>query len=557
MAANATPGTADALIAGSKRAAVRKSKNQECSLQEILLIPLALVYLLTVSLLFIYGINFLYLTFVASRNHRQKREIEVTAPAVWPTVTVQLPVYNELYVVERLIAATAALDYPSDRLEIQVLDDSTDETIEIIRQAVASWRAKGVSITHIQRTDRAGYKAGALQNGLQTARGEFIAIFDADFVPTPEFLRQTIPHFDASNVAFVQTRWDHLNRSYSLLTTLQSLAIDAHFMIEQYARARNAYLFNFNGTAGVWRRDAMLDVGGWQADTLTEDLDLSYRVFLKGWLGRYVRDVTVPAELPVHFSGFRRQQHRWARGSLECALKLTPAVWRAPLPVSRKIQATLHLTGYVIHLLMLLMAFLYFPVLRVAETYPQITTLFGLAYIFNLTALAPTIYVTTAQHQIGRNWLKLLPRILLMIVVGFGMMLNTGRAALQIALGRVDSFERTAKFGIEQSRQAWINKRYQLKLDPIVYWESATAALFSYVVIVAIRSGIYAIAFYAAVVVAGLVFVATMTVIQAIAVRRSVMSRNVAADQIYEERPAPVVVESAANVPVVEEEWVG
>ena len=360
-----------------------------------------------------------------------------------------------------------------------------------------------------------------------------------------------------SKVAFVQTRWDHLNRSYSLLTTLQSLAIDAHFMIEQYARSNNAYLFNFNGTAGVWRKEAMLAAGGWQADTLTEDLDLSYRVYLKGWVGRYVRDVTVPAELPVHFSGFRRQQHRWARGSLECAIKLAPAVWRAEMPLGRKIQATLHLTGYTIHLLMLLMVMLYYPVVILAENYPQVTTLFGLAYIFNLTALAPTIYVTVAQQQIGRNWLRLLPRILLMIVVGFGLMMNTGRAALQIVRGRADSFERTAKFGIERRRQDWINKRYQLKLDGIIFWELAAAAFVGYVVVIALQGQIWAIAMYGAVVIAGLLFVSSMTVMQAIAVRRSVLSRNIAAEQIYEERPAPILPEATASVSVVEEEWAG
>ena len=280
---------------------------------DLLFIPSAILYLLVVGALFVYGVNFFYLTYITLRDRKAKQP-EPPLDEL-PQVTVQLPIYNEMYVAERLIAAAAALDYPRSLLEIQVLDDSNDETEEIVARKVAQLQRQGFHISHLHRTRRNGYKGGALAEGLQQAQGAFIAIFDADFIPGEDFLRRTLPHFSDRRVAFVQTRWGHVNRDYSLLTQLQSLAIDAHFMVEQYARWRAGLWFNFNGTAGIWRKSAMLEAGGWRSDTLTEDLDLSYRAFLHGWKAVYLRDVEVPAELPVSFNAYRRQQGRWARGS--------------------------------------------------------------------------------------------------------------------------------------------------------------------------------------------------------------------------------------------------
>ena len=429
----------------------------------------------------------------------------------------QLPIYNELYVAERVIDAAANLDYPIDKLQIQVLDDSTDETVQIVKTAVSRHQSRGINIQHICRTDRSGYKAGALQAGTRSATGDFIAMFDADFVPTPDFLRRVLPQFRPED-AFVQARWGHLNRSYSLLTALQGISIDAHFMVEQYGRFHGGYFFNFNGTAGIWRRTALEDAGGWQADTLTEDLDLSYRAFLRGWQAQYVRDVVVPAELPVSMVGFRRQQHRWSRGSLECALKLGPQVWQTDLPLIHKIEASLHLTGYFVHLLLFALSLLYPAVLFVSQRYAQVITLFGIAYLFNLTALAPTCFFVTGQRTQGRGWWRSLPRILFVSVVGTGLMVNTARAVWQIITHKQTAFERTAKFGIERRKQSWKQKRYQLKLDPIVFWELGFAGINLGTVLYAIALQNWAIVFYAGIFLVGLLFVSGVTISQAISV---------------------------------------
>ncbi len=485
-----------------------------------LLIPVGVIYFLTSSLLFLFGANFIYLSYRAWRDGRS-----ATPPpppmAAWPAVTVQLPIYNEMYVAERVIQAAARLDYPADRLQIQVLDDSADETADIVRRIVARLQSKGVNIVHLHRADRTGYKAGALQAGMASASGEFIAIFDADFVPPPDFLRQTLPYFQEAKTAFVQTRWGHLNRDYSWLTFLQSLAIDAHFMVEQFARSRAGFWFNFNGTAGVWRRAAMTDAGGWTADTLTEDLDLSYRAYLRGWHGRYLRHVVVPGEVPPSFNGFRRQQHRWARGSLECALKLSPQVWRAPIPLSHKLQATLHLAGYSVHLLLFVLTLIYPLAARFTAQYPHLSTLYGFAYLFALTSLAPTLFFVTGQQQLGRPWLRLLPKMLAVSVVGSGLMMNTVRAAWQIWRKREGVFERTAKFGIEQQKQDWTQQQYQLRFDPIVYLELALGGYSLWTGWLTAHLGSWGIVLYALLFGVGLVLTATVTIAQTTAVYRS------------------------------------
>lgn len=482
-----------------------------------ILIPIAILYLGIVGALFVYGVNFFYLTYLALKR-RGRPDRQLALPDL-PRVTVQLPIYNELYVVDRLIEAAASLDYPPELLQIQVLDDSTDETFELVEGAVERWKARGVNLVHLFRANRAGYKAGALANGLDHADGEFIAIFDADFVPPPDFLKRALPHFQNPRVAFIQTRWGHLNRSYSLFTSLQALAIDAHFVVEQFARSRSGYWFNFNGTAGIWRRAAIQDAGGWQFDTLTEDLDLSYRAFLRGWKAVYLRDLEVKAELPVSFGAYRRQQNRWARGSFECARKLLPSIWHAPISIRSKVEATLHLTGYGVHLLLAGLMLLYPFVLVLAQRQPTLVSLYGVALIFNLTTFAPTTFFVVSQQQLGRSWWRMLPQILLIAVLGAGMALNTVRAAWQATFAPRGAFERTPKFGIAHKKEDWLRRRYQLNLDHIIFPEILMALFNATMAYFAARLGNWSIAIYAGLFCLGLSFTAGMTIAQALAVR--------------------------------------
>jgi cellulose synthase/poly-beta-1,6-N-acetylglucosamine synthase-like glycosyltransferase len=483
---------------------------------DLLFIPGAILYLLVVGSLFIYGINFFYLIYITLRRQDQKMEMPLLRDK--PVVTVQLPIYNEMYVAGRLVKSAAGLDYPKESLEIQVLDDSTDETKKIVREVVRDLKDQGFNICLIHREDRQGYKAGALAHGLVQAHGEFFAIFDADFVPSPDFLERTLPYFQNPSVGFVQARWGHLNRDYSFLTYLQSLAIDAHFMVEQFSRSQAGYWFNFNGTAGIWRRNALEDAGGWRDDTLTEDLDLSYRAFFKGWRAVYLRDVEVPAELPASFSAYRRQQHRWARGSLECAVKYLPKIWSAPIPLAHKLEASLHLTGYGVHLLLCALVALYPLVILVGQRYPSLVSLFGIAFVFNATAFAPSIFFLVAQQQLGHAWWKKLPEILFITALGAGMMLNTLRAALQIIGKHRGIFERTPKFGLTKKDQNWRGQRYQLKLDRIVFFEIAIAGLNFATSFLAFRAGNWMIGVYAILFCCGLLFTSGLTIAQTVSV---------------------------------------
>jgi cellulose synthase/poly-beta-1,6-N-acetylglucosamine synthase-like glycosyltransferase len=486
---------------------------------DLLLVPVGILYLLVVGLLFIYGLNFFYLTWI-TWQHRQ----EVSQPTPLkslPAVTVQLPLYNEMYVARRLIIAASDLDYPRHLLEIQVLDDSTDETREIVAALVNRLRQDGVDVVHVHRQNRHGYKAGALAKGLERAKGQFLAIFDADFIPSPDYLRRALPHFEDPRVAFVQSRWGHVNRHSSFVTLIQSLAIDAHFMVEQFARSRGGYWFNFNGTGGIWRKEAIEDAGGWRAETLTEDLDLSYRAFLRGWEARYVRSIEVPSELPVSFSAYRRQQHRWARGSLECAQNFLPKIWNAPLTWALKFEAILHLTGYGVHVLLALLALLYPIVLILSTRYSGLLALFGIAAVFNATAFAPMIFFLAAQQQLGRRWWNKIPVIAFTTAFGAGMMLNTLRAGIQILRRKPDSFERTPKFGIQNRDKNWISKRYQLGLDPIVFFEVIFGLFNLGTSIAALILHNWLIALYACLFAIGLFFTSGTTIFQTLKINHN------------------------------------
>ncbi|HEX2698493.1 MAG TPA: cellulose synthase family protein, partial [Anaerolineales bacterium] len=330
---------------------------------QVLINTISFIYLLVIFFLAVYGLNNLFTTLLFFRIKSHPKEKNISPPKHWPAVTIQLPTFNEKYTVERLLRAVTGLNYPRDLLQIQVLDDSTDDTVEIVRGLVEGYKTGGFNIQLIHRTDRKGYKAGALNEGLQTAAGEFIGIFDADFLPNPDWLHRTVPLFQDQTLGCVQTRWGHTNRKYNSLTRAEAMGIDGHFVVEQTVRSNNDFFLNFNGTAGLWRRACIEDSGGWEWDTLTEDLDLSYRAQMRGWKIDYLPDVVVPAELPSQVEAFKKQQFRWAKGSFQVVRKILPRVFAQPdVPWRVRLMALLHLTGYAVHPLMLSLLLLTLPV---------------------------------------------------------------------------------------------------------------------------------------------------------------------------------------------------
>jgi cellulose synthase/poly-beta-1,6-N-acetylglucosamine synthase-like glycosyltransferase len=392
----------------------------------------------------LFGMHRYVLTGIFLKTRRQAPALPAQAAA---RVTVQLPIFNERYVVERLIDAVAALDWPADCLQIQVLDDSTDETTALARAAVARWREAGVDISLRRREDRAGFKAGALEAGLAEATGEFVAVFDADFLPPPDFLKQVMPHF-SEGVGMVQARWGHLNNDYSLLTRLQAVLLDGHFVIEHTARNRSGRFFNFNGTAGVWRTRCIRDAGGWQHDTLTEDLDLSYRAQMAGWGFVYLPGVVTPAELPVSLSAFKSQQHRWAKGSIQTALKLLPRILRSPQPAAIKLEAVAHLTANLAYPLMMLVALLIPPSLLVRWRWQVSETGWLDVTAFVLASLSVGVFYTVSQVSVYRDWRRRVALIPAVMALGIGMGVNQTRAVFEALAGRTSPFVRTPKSGV-------------------------------------------------------------------------------------------------------------
>ncbi|GAC1637394.1 MAG: hypothetical protein NVS9B11_00260 [Candidatus Dormibacteraceae bacterium] len=426
----------------------------------------------TSVLLFAFGINLIYLTWRATRlpasAHRPTyRDAE-------PFVCIQVPVYNERYVAERVLDAVCAIDWPPNRLEVQVLDDSDDETTAIVARRSAMWRLKGVQVSHVRRGTRTGYKAGALAYGLTLTDAPFIAIFDADFVPPRDFLRQTIGVFEDPSIGFAQARWGHLDEGYSWFTRLQALAIDFHFLVEQAVRSASGYFTNFTGTAGVWRRSAIDDSGGWSADTLTEDLDLSYRAQLRGWRAAYLEELVVPEELPVSIDAYRRQQSRWATGSFQSAFKLLVPVLRSRNRAAVKLQASVHLLAYCIGPLMLIQLVCYPAVLTLARdglSWP----LADASMLIVIIAASPWIGFIVAQTRLGRPWWWGLPSLVCQIV-GAGMSL-TALLAFFRATKRGGQFIRTPKYRIEQPGQNWCRHAYVRVGDPLALAEAAFGLL--------------------------------------------------------------------------------
>lgn len=437
---------------------------------------LALLFVVANAALCVYSLHILLLTALFLMRRRSSRQPAAAEPLEWPSVTVQLPLYNEAAVVERLLAAVAALDYPVDQLEIQVLDDSTDETTELAERALALLREQGLEARLVRRPDRQGFKAGALAYGLPQARGEFIAIFDADFVPSPDFLRSTLPALLADpTLAFMQARWGHLNRDYSPITRLQSLAIDSHFIIDQQVRFWAGFPMHFNGTGGIWRRQAIETSGGWQGDTLCEDLDLSYRAQLAGWRPGYLADVTVPAELTPQLEAFKQQQFRWAKGSIQCWRKLWSPIQRSAWPWWKKLLARIHLSGYFINPLVLLLVLITPPFAASggAALLPRALWL-PTSPLWVLSLAFPLFYAVALRSEFGDRWRSVLARDLpLVLLVGTGLAFsNTLAVAQGLVLKGGRRFGRTPKFNVVRSQDRWHRHRYRLPVSPTVLGEA-------------------------------------------------------------------------------------
>ncbi len=502
------------------------------------MLALSLLHAVLAITLAIYGANTLLLTVLYARRRRQTPARPVD-PVEWPVVTVQAPVFNELHVVERLIHALAALDYPRDRLQIQLLDDSTDETTALAAACIERYRGQGLAIELLHREQRPGFKAGALAAAMPQVRGEVIAIFDADFTPAPDFLRRTVPYLLAdARTGFIQTRWSHLNAGYSPLTRMQALALDGHFVVEQTVRQRSGWLFGFNGTAGLWRRACIDDAGGWQTDTLCEDLDLSYRAQLAGWQGLYLPDVDAPAEIPPQLAALKRQQGRWATGSIQAFRKLALPVARSRRPLSHKIEGLIHLGAYFCHPLMVLLLLLTLPLLWFGDTTAN-PLRWLLAYL-GIASVGPPLLYAVSQWELhrGQGWLRRLAALPLLVLMGTGLALSNTAAVARGLSGRPVDFRRTPKFHVQDRRDLWQNKRYTLPLSWLVLGEALLAGYALLTVAVALWRGHYYAAPFLLLYVGGFGMMVVVGLAQG---WRRQMPRRRYRGQSH--RPAPVVVD--------------
>jgi cellulose synthase/poly-beta-1,6-N-acetylglucosamine synthase-like glycosyltransferase len=454
------------------------------------------LYFLILTLLAILGLYRVRMVYqfwryrdIKPRPKRQFAEDEL------PRITVQLPLFNEMYVAERLVAAVAQMDYPRHLLDIQVLDDSTDETVKVAEAVVNQYKAEGLDIHYIHRTDRTGFKAGALENGLKTAKGELVAVFDADFTPKPDCLRKMVDYFSDEQVGMVQMRWGHINANYSLLTRIQELMLDGHFVVEQASRNRTGAFFNFNGTAGMWRKQAIEWSGGWQHDTLTEDTDLSFRAQLMGWRFVYLLDDEVPAELPVEMNAFKAQQRRWAKGLVQVGLKLMPRLWKHPqLTRQQKLELFFRLFGNCAAPLMIALSILHIPVLIARFNQGMFhMLLLDMPLLLLATFSVVSFYGTTIWylHRDEKWRFALIP---LAMAMGIGLVFSNTRAVLEALLGVQSSFVRTPKYKVETSKDNWLTvaNKYRRKKGWLPILEAVFAIYFVVAVWYALRSHIYA-----------------------------------------------------------------
>jgi glycosyltransferase involved in cell wall biosynthesis len=442
------------------------------------------IYAIAVTGLAVFGLHRLALLLIWA-GVRDRTSTFEASPEL-SRVTMQLPIYNELYVASRILLATARLDYPRDRLQIQVLDDSTDDTSRRLRRLCRRLNRIGIDVEYRSRKKRDGFKAGALAAGLDTATGEFIGLFDADFVPPHDFVRRGLAPFADPRVGMVQARWGHLNRNFSLLTRLQAIFLDGHFLIEHVARSGLGRWFNFNGTAGIWRRTAIEGAGGWTADTLTEDLDLSYRAQLAGWKFVYLSQLVSEAELPATMNAFKTQQHRWAKGSVQTARKLLPAIWRSEEGWPIKLEAGFHLTNNLTYLLMTIPVLLWVPTLS-ARFDPERRAMLLLAATMGLTTIWAVSWHLVGQRAAGRRYREILPEIPALLALGIGLSVNNARAVLEALLGKQSGFERTPKLG--RGDRASSNSRYNLPAHWASWAELLLALYFATGIWLAIING--------------------------------------------------------------------
>lgn len=453
-----------------------------------LLVPYFIVLIVLAS----YGIHRYVMVWLYYRHRKQR----VTKPAEHfaelPRVTVQLPIFNEQFVIDRLVEAVCRFDYPKDKLEIQVLDDSTDETVEIAAAAVERYAALGYNISYHHRTNRSGYKAGALQAGMNVAQGEFIAIFDADFVPPEDFLMRTIHFFTDAKIGMVQTRWTHINRHYSFLTEVESILLDGHFVLEHGARSRTGTFFNFNGTAGMWRRKAIEDAGGWQHDTLTEDTDLSYRAQLKGWKFIYVPEVECPAEVPVEMTAFKTQQARWAKGLIQTSMKVLPRVFRSDVPLKVKIEAWYHLTANISYPFMILLAVLLLPamIIRFYQGWFQMLYI-DLPLFLASTCSISSFYLVSQRELFPKTWWRTYKYLPFLMALGIGLTITNAKAVIEALMGKQSAFARTPKYRVESKADKPLAKKYRKRLGWVPYIELAVGAYFAATIIYSLENENY------------------------------------------------------------------
>jgi len=455
-----------------------------------LLIP----YFIVLIILAAYGAHRYWLVYLYYK-HKKNKTTEPPAHFPFddlPQVTVQLPIFNEQYVVERLLDAVCRLDYPREKLDIQLLDDSTDETVEVARILVERYAALGNPVVYLHRTNREGYKAGALEAGLKTAKGEFIAIFDADFVPPSDFLMKCIHHFTDPKVGMVQTRWTHINRNYSLLTQVEAILLDGHFVLEHSGRSRSGVFFNFNGTAGMWRRSAIDEAGGWEHDTLTEDTDLSYRAQLKGWKFLYLQDVECPAELPVEMTAFKTQQARWAKGLIQVSKKILPRVFASDASRHVKIEAWYHLTANLSYPLMIVLSVLLLPamVIRFYQGWFQMLYI-DLPLFMASTFSISSFYLVSQKELFPKSWLRSLLYLPLLMSLGIGLTITNTIAVLEALVGKQTAFARTPKYRVESKKDRVGAKKYRKRLGWVPWIELLIGTYFALAVSYAIDNENY------------------------------------------------------------------
>lgn len=452
------------------------------------LIPyiLLLVYSLALLYITVYCLMQIHLLYYYTRYGEKAVSPLPEGPSKekdWPMVTIQLPIFNERFVVERLLKSIIALDYPKDRMEIHVLDDSIDDTVAIAKKKVEEYFNQGYQIKHIHRIDRTGFKAGALKDAMPEANGEFIAIFDADFLPNSNFLKKTIPHFQDEKIGVVQTRWEHINKNYSLLTRLQAMQLDVHFSIEQKGRLAGNCLLQFNGTAGVWRRTTIDQAGGWEADTLTEDLDLSYRAQLKGWKIIYLEKIGSPSELPAEMNGLKSQQFRWQKGGAETAKKMLPTIWRSAIPLRQKMHATSHLLGSSIFVCVLISAVLSVPLMLMMERI-QVNMSYAYAFYSAVICIIIVYYFANVQalrgeESYGRSLFKFIFLFPIFLCLSMGLSLHNTIAVVQGYLGKKSAFVRTPKFGIQGLADTFKKKKYlATKISWVTIFEGGMSIFF-------------------------------------------------------------------------------